>query len=267
MSAAVLAFLLLSQLLAESTFRRLPIYIYGGASALLNFIFLCRYGYNNFAGWHGPRLVYAEIAASRIHGKRWLHLELQLPRRVVLKPGQYISMWIPGVQLFSSHPFTATATDALPTTEAMKDSTTVGGAPQTVFHVFIDPQRGITKSLIKPFLSLPLTVDNLEKQKIQVTWDASEGGIAQTKQPINQETVKSRFALFTGPHGRTMDHRAFETVVLVASGLGYWGVDAYLEDMLRTGRGGTRTREIVLLYKGIPRKFPLSVFEAHTADL
>lgn len=281
MSAAVLAFLLLSQLLADSTFNRLPVYVYGGISALLNLAFLCRYGYNNFAGWHRPRLVYSEIAASRIHGKRWLHLELQLPRRVVLKPGQYISLWIPGVQLFSSHPFTATATDALsttkakedaktdalPTTEAKEDTATAPAAPQTVFHIFIDSRKGISKSLIKPFLSLPRTADKLEKQRIQVAWDADGGSIAQTNQPINQNAVQSRFALFTGPHGRTVDHRSFETVVLVASGLGYWSVDAHLEDMLRTGCGGTRTRDIVLIYKGIPRTSPLYVFEAYAADL
>jgi FAD-binding domain len=235
LSAALLAYLLLSQLLADSSFNRLSLYIFGGVSGLLNVFFISRYGYYNFAGWRWPTLVYSEIATSKIHNRTWLHLELRAPRRIHVKPGQYISMWIPGVQLLSSHPFATTTTDA---------------EHRTVFHVFIQAESGITKTLIKPVLPSAVAVDDLEKQAVVVS--LSKGRVVQTNQVVNRNKFRPRFAFFTGPHGRSVDHRKFERVILVASGCGYWCLDGYLEDMLRAEPGGTRTRKIVLVYKGTP---------------
>ncbi len=238
-SAALLAYVLLTQVLAETSFSRLPLYIYAGVSGLLNVFFMCRYCYNNFARWRRPELIYSEVAASEIHGKTWLHLQLKAPRRVHMRPGQYISLWIPGVQLFSSHPFAATTTY---------------DEHGTSFHVYIDPANGITKKLIKPLLHRKMAAGELERQTIETRREQPQGPVDQTRQKIAQDSFPPRFALFSGPHGRSVDHREFEVVVLVASGFGYWSLHGYLEDMLRTGRGGTRTREIVLLYKGKPRK-------------
>ncbi|KAH8715416.1 hypothetical protein HC256_004239 [Beauveria bassiana] len=241
-SAALLAYLLLSRVLADPSFSRLPLYVYGGVAGLLNVYFMCRYGYYNFAGWHRPRLVCSEIAASRIHDRRWLHLELVVPRRVHARPGQYISVWIPGVQLLSSHPF-ATATTT--------------GSQGTVFHLFVHLQSGMTKTLIRPLLPSAMTAGDLERQTIVVRRSRKTGPVVQTKQAVDQNKFRPRFAFFTGPHGRSVDHRKFETVVLIASGFGYWSLDGYLEDMLRRERAATRTRKIVLVYKGKPRRFPL----------
>ncbi|KAM0664350.1 hypothetical protein ACQRIU_006933 [Beauveria bassiana] len=243
-SAALLAYLLLSRVLADPSFSRLPLYVYGGVAGLLNVYFMCRYGYYNFAGWHQPRLVCSEIAASRIHDRRWLHLELVVPRRVHARPGQYISVWIPGVQLLSSHPF-ATATTT--------------GSQGTVFHLFVHPQSGMTKTLIRPLLPSAMTAGDLERQTIVVRRSRKTGPVVQTKQAVDQNKFRPRFALFTGPHGRSVDHRKFETVVLIASGFGYWSLDGYLEDMLRRERAATRTEKIVLVYKGKP---PLMIEDA-----
>ncbi|EJP60955.1 metalloreductase transmembrane component [Beauveria bassiana ARSEF 2860] len=87
-SAALLTYLLLSRVLADPSFSRLPLYVYGGVAGLLNVYFICRYGYYNFTGWHRPRLICSEIAASRIHDRRWLYLELVVPRQVHARPEQ-----------------------------------------------------------------------------------------------------------------------------------------------------------------------------------
>lgn len=237
LSAAVLAYLLLSQVLADANFNRLSLYIYGGVSGLLNVFFLSRYGYHNFAGGRWSSLVYSEIATSKIHGQWWLHLELRAPRRVHVKPGQYINVWIPGVQLLSSHPFATTVTDA---------------EQRTVFHVFVQAERGITKTLTKPILSSTSPAHDVENQAVVVS--LRKGKVVQTSQTIDPASVLPRIALFTGPHGRSVDHRQFERVVLVASGCGYWCLDGYLEDMLRTEPGRTKTQKIVLVYKGTPCK-------------
>ncbi|KAK8144638.1 hypothetical protein G3M48_005531 [Beauveria asiatica] len=276
MSAALLAYLLLTQVLAESGFRRLPLYIYAGASGLLNVFFMCRYCHNNFAHWDRPQLICSEVAASEIHGKKWLHLKLRIRRRVQLRPGQYITLWIPGVQLFSSHPFAATMTyskdgttihrgdgtttyvkevmmtyDKDVTTTDEKEATTTDDKDWTYLHVFIDPANGITRTLIEPLLRQKLTADKLEGQTIEARRERPQDP-ADQRHKISQKEFPARFALFTGPHGRSVNHRDFEVVVLVASGFGYWSLDGYLEDMLRIGRRGTRTREILLLYKGKP---------------
>ncbi|PMB65629.1 hypothetical protein BM221_008990 [Beauveria bassiana] len=207
-SAALLAYLLLSQVLADSSFSRLPLYIYGGVAGLLNAFFMCRYGYYNFAGWERPRLTCSEIAASRIHDRRWLHLELEVPRRVHVKPGQYISVWIPGVQLLSSHPFATAATT---------------GGKGTVFHLFVQSRSGMTNTLARPLIPSATAADELERQTVVVRLNR-KGAIVQTKQTVDRSRFIPRFAFFTGPHGRSVDHRKFETVVLVPAALvtGLW---------------------------------------------
>lgn len=64
-----------------------------------------------------------------------------------------------------------------------------------------------------------------------------------------------RFCLFRSASSLSCLHNGkFKTVVLVASGFGYWSLDGYLEDMLRTARADTRTQMIVLVYNGRMRK-------------
>lgn len=238
-SAALLAYLLLSQLVADSSFGMLPLYIYGGVAGLLNAFFMCRYGYYNFTAWDRPRLTCSEIAASKTHDRRWFHLELKVSRRVHVKPGQYISVWIPGVQLLSSHPFATT-------TETSSEG--------TVFHMYVQSRGGMTKTLMRLLLSSAMAADNLETQTVVLRRERKKGPVTQAKQTVGEIKSLPQFALFTGPHGRSVDHREFETVVLVASGFGYWALDGYLKDMVRTGRAGTRTQNIVLVYKGRTRK-------------
>ncbi|XWX00678.1 hypothetical protein V2A60_008699 [Cordyceps javanica] len=235
LSAAILAYLLLSQVLADASFNRLALYVYGGVSGLLNVFFLGRYGYNNFAGGRWPSLVYSEIGMSKIHGTWWLHMELKAPRRIHVKPGQYINVWIPGVQLLSSHPFATTVTD---------------DEHRTVFHVFVQAESGMTKTLTRPILSSPRPAHDVEKKGVVVS--LRKGKVVQTSQAIDPASFPPRIAFFTGPHGRSVDHKQFERVVLVASGCGYWCLDGYLEDMLRAEPGSTKTQKIVLVCKGTP---------------
>ncbi|TQV89935.1 metalloreductase transmembrane component [Cordyceps javanica] len=244
LSAALLAYLLLSRLLADPSFGRLPLYIYGGVAGLLNACFICRYGYYNFAAWNRPRLTCSEIAASKTHDRRWFHLELKVSRRIHVKPGQYISVWIPGVQLLSSHPFATT-------TETSSEG--------TVFHMYVHSRGGMTKTLMRQLLSSAMADSDLDKQTVVLRAERKQGPITQSKQTMSRSKGLPQFALFTGPHGRSVDHREFGKVVLVASGFGYWALDGYLKDMVRTGRADTKTQNIVLVYKG---RTPIMIEEA-----
>lgn len=154
-----------------------------------------------------------------------------------MKPSQYISV------LFSSHPF-ATVTET---------RTTKTSREETVFHIYVHAQGGMTKTLMRQLLSSAMA-SNLDKQAVVLRAERKKGPITQSKQTISPSKSLPQFALFTGPHGRSVDHREFETVVLVASGLRSWALDEYLEDMVRTARADTKTQNIILVYKGRTRK-------------
>ena len=106
---------------------------------------------------------------------------------------------------------------------------------------------------MRQLLSSAMASD-LDKQTVVLRAERKKGPITQSKQTMSQSKSLPQFALFTGPHGRSVDHREFGKVVLVASGFGYWALDGYLKDMMRTARADTKTQNIVLVYKGRTRR-------------
>jgi hypothetical protein len=129
----------LAALYAYSIWRHLPseavsprVYVY--ISARL-FLFMCL-----VQGYHiiqrNGLFRYSRTRAQISHEAGAVRVRIQLQKRVAIKAGQAINLWIPSVSFWSflqSHPFVVISWT---------------GKPQNHLDLFIEPRRGLTRELL-----------------------------------------------------------------------------------------------------------------------
>ena len=98
-SALVLAFGIVQHLLSISDFDIRPVYAYGGLIFVLNLFHILRTAYRN------KTLGQPWSSATFYREQNSIRAIIHLPRELHVHPGQYINIWIPSIELFSSHPF------------------------------------------------------------------------------------------------------------------------------------------------------------------
>jgi len=174
------------------------LYAYGALSGLLNLVHSSMVVYRNKA--HGCHWT---TATFRRDG-RSVHAIVRLSRPLRVSPGQYVQLWVPRVQLLSSHPF------------AVLSSSTAIRADTLEF--LIEPRKGFTRRLWRK-----LDTDGVEAKPGRSVWVRS----------TNSDTECTHWATFTGPHGQTVDCHGYSTVFLVASGFGIVPILTYLNGLTR----------------------------------
>ena len=216
-TAALLAFLVIRHLLNVSNSITLFLYIYLGIFSVINVCFLCRIVYrNNIKGVFWPHV---DLSPLDVDGA--LRMQLYVPRHLKVTPGQFVGIWIPRVQLWSTHPFAVAA------------CRNYDGKGMTL-EIFVQQRQGITKRLLRTCTRT----------------DSSDAIFP----------IMSRFALFTGPHGVTINHTNVTTVIVVATGWGLWAAVPYLEDIIRLKPPHTSTSRIYLAY--VADNMPCELTEA-----
>lgn len=174
------------------------LYAYGALSGLLNLVHSSMVVYRNKA--HGCHWT---TATFRRDG-RSVHAIVRLSRPLRVSPGQYVQLWVPRVQLLSSHPF------------AVLSSSTAIRADTLEF--LIEPRKGFTRRLWRK-----LDTDGVEVKPGSSVWVCSK----------NSDSECTHWAMYTGPHGQTVDCHGYSTVFLVASGFGIVPILTYLNGLAR----------------------------------
>lgn len=138
------------------------------------------------------------------------------PRRYLVRPGQYINIWMPGLSLRSfweSHPFYVVFAHHR--------------GHGTLLELMVQPRRG---------------------------WTARLWMYARPTAPNHIEAVfpspDTHLVLFSGPHGGSIRVEEYGVVVLVASGWGLMGQMPYLQALIRGHREGVmKARRIHLIWQ------------------
>jgi hypothetical protein len=146
---------------------------------------------------------FQSVSLSQNGSYDYIQVRMKLRKPVIVEPGQYINLWIPlgPLSVLQSHPFTVASLQS--------DLFTVDDWPtreQTELKVFVNVNRGFSRNLR----------------------DAVERGL------------KSNIGLYMGPYGSTIDMKGYETILLVATGLGVVAVAPYLQWLVHA----IHTREI-----------------------
>ncbi|KAI1919977.1 hypothetical protein LOZ65_004256 [Ophidiomyces ophidiicola] len=214
---------LLALLCAYAIWRHLPshissqLYIYIGLGI---FLVTCTlqiaiYVYCNgaFTSRGSPRALATYVGPSRVPkgdgriSAGLVKVCVTLPRPLVVRPGQYISLRIPGVSWWSwaqSHPFMVTSWSP---------------ERQSTLELLVQPRQGFTADL--------------------VLHARTESGVS-----------FSFPALFSGPHGVTEPLTRYETVIVVASGVGVAAVMSYLKQLIHDYNVGTsQTRRVHFVWQ------------------
>ena len=146
---------------------------------------------------------FQSVSLSQNGSYDYIQVRMKLRKPVIVEPGQYINLWIPlgPLSVLQSHPFTVARLQNEPFTV---DSWSTRG--QTELKVFANVNRGLTRNLR----------------------DAVERGLT------------SNIGLYMGPYGSTIDMKGYETILLVATGLGVVAVAPYLQWLVHA----IHTREI-----------------------
>ena len=162
-------------------------------------------------------------------------IRLRLSRRVRVKAGQYVGLWIPAVSLMSflqSHPFVVTSWSE---------------GKQQYLHLLIEPCHGLTQKLLKV---------GKENEKILKTRrvdqkllnEEREDGFLQGDILVNG--LQSYLAFFSGPHGLSVPASNYETVLMIASGFGIASQLPYLRKLIYDYNAcKSRNRRIRLIWQ------------------
>lgn len=187
-------------LLSIPYLSKLPFYVYLAMICALNlFIFLRVIYRNKSLGRPWPRAFLTRDSDL----DSVVHMRLRTARQLNVKPGQYLNIWLPRIQLWSMPPFVIAASTWHPNTREME------------LDFFVQ---------------------------------AGEGLKAKILQICHQSSTIERLALFSGPHGTPIRHTSANTVIMIASGMGIWGVLSYIEDIIHTSCSQSSTSRIVLIY-------------------
>lgn len=121
-------------LLSISHLSSLPFCVYLALVGPLNlFIFLRILYRNKSLGSPWPRAF-----LSRVEGlNSVVHMRLRTSKHLDLKPGQYMNIWLPRVQFWSTHPFTIASSTWNPSTGQME------------LDFFIHTKKGFTRRLFQ----------------------------------------------------------------------------------------------------------------------
>jgi NAD(P)H-flavin reductase len=149
-------------------------------------------------------------------------IRLHLSRHISVKAGQYIELWIPTISfgsLLQSHPFTVTSWSE---------------QKQQYLDLLIEPRKGWTRKLL-----------DSGKENEELLSKRGNKEFASNLSGLN-----SHLALFSGPHGISIQVADYETVLLVASGFGIASQLPYLRQLIYGYNAcKTRSRRIHLVWQ------------------
>lgn len=127
LAATVLVYSTISHILEAKSFDLRPVYVFAGAFGLL-------FGYNTLSIlYRNKRIGWPWTQAQMERVGETSKISICLSRPIHVRAGQYLNIWIPRVQLFSSHPF------MIVSSSQTKDSTSL--------QLIIESQAGFTRKL------------------------------------------------------------------------------------------------------------------------
>ena len=208
--AGLLAFSIWQHMESQRTQTWVYIYIIGGTFLSSSLIQIGLIFFRN------RRVGFPFTRASLVCVSGIVKIRLKLSRPIQFRSGEYINLWIPVVNpwsFFQSHPFVVAS---------WSDD------PQGYLNIFVQPGQGFTQRL-------------LQHAQPQETF-------SDIRPSLNDLT--SYFALFSGPHGRSVPVESHETILMVASGFGIAALLPYLKQLIYGYNAcKTRTRRVRLIWQ------------------
>lgn len=172
----------------------LPVYIYACVVALINLYYLTYFIYRNFRighPWPIARICKVDTA---------IQIDITIPLLPVIKPGQYVTLWLPGVEFWSSHPFMVASS------EDIKEGVS------TRLSLLAKPENGFT---LKLWNKLDL-IESFYRDK----------GID------DKTAVLEHSICFAGPFSGTAHFHNLDRVIMLATGFGIVSMLSYVEDFI-----------------------------------
>ncbi|KAF2844514.1 hypothetical protein T440DRAFT_436369 [Plenodomus tracheiphilus IPT5] len=185
-------------LLPRTFLTRLSIYVPMLTFASILFLQSAFYAYQNKA------MGAAFSRAYILHHGDEIMIRVEPSRRVRIKAGQYIELWIPAVGLLQSHPFTVATWSEEKTGH---------------FDLLVERRAGFTQKL-------------LESSKASKNILRVRSGHQNEKQEVVLDGMESHHVFFSGPHGISVPVGKYETVLMIASDFGIASQLPYLSQLI-----------------------------------
>lgn len=173
----------------------IPIYIYTCVFTLINLYYLICFMYRNFRlghPWPFARIYKFDTA---------IQIDITIPMLSVIKPGQYVTLWLPRVEFWSSHPFMVAGSEVNKQRQL------------TRLSLLVKPENGFTLKLWEKLNF----IENIYHDK----------GIDDKKAAIEHSIC------FAGPFSGTAHLHNIDRVIMLATGFGIVSMLSYVEDFIR----------------------------------
>lgn len=172
----------------------LPIYIYICVFTLFNSYYLIYFLWRNFrAGYPQPFARVSKVETV-------LKIDITVPILADLRPGQYVTIWLPRVELLSSHPFMVAGSESNEQRQL------------TRLTLLSKPENGFT-------LKLWNKLNLMEK-------------IHRDKGIDDRRVILEHSVYFAGPFSGTTHFHNIHRVIMFATGFGIISMLPYLEDFI-----------------------------------
>lgn len=172
-------------LISVPDFQWIPVYIFIGIIFSLAAFYIMILLYRNTKLGKN----FARLRATGSEGI--ITATIELPRPLIINPGQYLNIWIPSLSLFSSHPFTVTSWAPF---------------PQERIELLIEERSGFTAELFRR--------------------SCIEGRLGGRE--AQQKAQNGYRVFFSGPHGSSMPDWEFDSVLIFATEFGIATILPYL---------------------------------------